>query len=488
MTIRSAVGVAVLSVVAWGHAPVAADKPLFTTTFTPAEFAARRARVMAAIGDAVAVISGATETATYTKFRQGSQFFYLCGVEVPRAILLIDGRSKSSTLFLGAGGPSNEGPLLAPNDDARRLTGVEQVQERTAFASAIAAIGAEGRIIYMPDREETLGAGTTDRVQSHLRATQQDPWDQSKNKELVFKDKVQAAAPSSSIKNLDPIVDGLRVIKSPAEVAVIRESTRIASLGILEAMKSAKPGMYEYELEAVADYLFKRHNAQGIAYFALVATGTNAAWPHYHAAQSQLMDGDLVLMDYAPDYQYYASDVTRMFPANGRFSPRQRELYGIYVKLYRALLASIGPGLATERMGKAHAEMVKIMDTFTFADPKIKAAATRFVEGYANPRGSYGHGVGMDVHDVSGDRGDGSLRPGMVFTIEPALTIADERIYIRLEDPVVITATGFEHLSAGLPMEIEDVERAMKEPGLADLWKAPAPGTPLASGRGGGGR
>ena len=153
----------------------------------------------------------------------------------------------------------------------------------------------------MPDREETLGAGTTDRVQSHARATQQDAWDQRKPKEIVFKEKVQAAAPKSSIKNLDPIVDALRVIKSPAEVAVIRESTRIASLGILEAMKSAKPGMYEYELEAVADYLFKRHNAQGIAYFALVATGTNAAWPHYHAAQSKLEDGDLVLMDYAPD-------------------------------------------------------------------------------------------------------------------------------------------------------------------------------------------
>ena len=167
----------------------------------------------------------------------------------------------------------------------------------------------------MPDREETLGAGTTDRVQSHARATQQDVWDQRKPKEIVFKEKVQAAAPKSSIKNLDPIVDALRVIKSPAEIDVIRESTRIASLGILEAMKSAKPGMYEYELEAVADYLFKRYNAQGIAYFALVATGTNAAWPHYHAAQSKLEDGDLVLMDYAPDFHYYASDVTRMFPA-----------------------------------------------------------------------------------------------------------------------------------------------------------------------------
>lgn len=485
MTIRVAVGVAALALIATSQPRVSADTPLFTTAFSPAEFAARRAKVMSTIGDAVAIVSGATETSTYTKFRQGAEFFYLCGVEVPRAMLVIDGRAKTSTLFLGAGGPTNEGPQLAPGDDAKRLTGVGQVLDRARFSDVLATIAADGRTIYMPDREETLGAGTTDRVQSHARATEADPWDQRKTKEQVFKEKVQAAAPKSSIKNLDPIVDAMRVIKSPAEVDVIRESTRIASLGILEAMKSAKPGMYEYELEAVADYLFKRHNAQGIAYFALVATGTNAAWPHYHAAQSRLEDGDLVLMDYAPDFHYYASDVTRMFPANGTFSPRQRELYGIYLALYKALLASIGPGSATERLAHAHDEMVKIMSTFPFTDAKIKAAADRFVAGYANPRGGFGHGVGMDVHDVSGDRGDNSLVPGMVFTIEPALTIPDERIYIRLEDPVVITATGFEHLSAGLPMEIADVERVMKEPGLADAWKEPATGAPL--GRRGGG-
>src|SRR5262249_48355941 len=159
------------------------------------------------------------------------------------------------------------------------------------------------------------------------------PWDGQPTREEVFSKKVQAAS-GLPLKDLDPILDNLRTIKSPAEVDVIREATRIASVGILEAMKSAKPGMKEYELEAVADYFLQRYNSQGIAYFALVATGTNAAWPHYHQAQATLAEGELVLMDYAPDYQYYTSDVTRMFPANGKFSARQRELYGIYVKLY----------------------------------------------------------------------------------------------------------------------------------------------------------
>ena len=104
--------------------------------------------------------------------------------------------------------------------------------------------------------------------------------------------------------------------------------------------------MYQDEVEAIADYVFKRNNSMGIGYFALVATGANAAWPHYHAAQSKLEDGDLVLFDYAPEFKYDTSDVTRMFPANGRFSPRQRELDGIYLKLYQALIWSLGPGPA----------------------------------------------------------------------------------------------------------------------------------------------
>ena len=453
--------------------PLGADKPLFTDAFPPAEFAARRARVMAAIGDAVAIITGATEQPNYEKFKQNKQFFYLSGVEVPRAILLIDGRSKSSTLFLPArppGSDNSEGPLLAPGAEAQRLTGIEAVVDRAGFDAALKAIAAEARHIHVPFREESVGAVATDRVRAHERATAQDPWDGRKSKEAVFREKVQAIAARSEVADLDPVLDTMRMIKSPAEIALIREATRIASLGILEGMKAAEPGMFEYEIEAIADYVFKRHNAMGIGYFALVATGTNAAWPHYHAAQSRLADGDLVLFDYAPDFKYYTSDVTRMFPANGKFSPRQRELYGIYLKLYQALMSSIGPGPVADRLRIAHGKMVGIMESFVFADPKVKEAAAAFVARYATGGRSWGHGVGLEVHDVSGPF-DGVYRPGMVFTIEPALTIRDERTYIRLEDVILITETGYENLSANLPMEIDAIEAVMREPGLTAFWK-----------------
>jgi Xaa-Pro aminopeptidase len=450
-----AVAVAVLCA-----APIRAEKRLFTDAFAPAEFAARRAKVMAAIGDGVAVISGATETATYTKFRQNAQFFYLCGVEVPRALLVIDGRTKVSTLYLPPHGnlERSEGPLLGPDDEAKRLTGIDAVADRASFDAAVKAMA--GRTIYMPMREESLGAGTPDRIRSHAQATQADPWDQRASKETVFKDKVSAAAGQALVKDLDPVIDTLRMVKSAAEIAVIREATRIADLGIREAIQTARPGMHEYELEAAADYMFKKNNAQGIAYFGLVANGTNAFWSHYHQAQDTLKAGDLVLMDYAPDYKYYTSDVTRMFPASGRFTPRQREMYGIYLKLYQALLSSIRPGPAKVGLAEAYTKMQQVMAGFTFTDAKIKEAATRFVAGYATPRNSYGHMIGMEVHDVS-VAFDGVYVPGMVFSIEPAFTIPDERIYIRLEDPVVITATGFEHLSRELPMEIDAIEKLM---------------------------
>src|SRR5262249_52270475 len=153
---------------------------------------------------------------------------------------------------------------------------------------------------------------------------------------------------------------------------------------------------------------------------ALIATGRNTLYSHYHKNTAALQDGDLVQFDYAPDYKYYASDVTRVFPANGRFSPRQRELYSIYLQLYRALMTSIAVH-ATPRhvVAAAVAKMDGAMAAYPFSDAKIRAAAAQFVDGYrTRPKvTSLGHSVGMEVHDVGGP--PATLEPGMIFTIEP---------------------------------------------------------------------
>jgi Xaa-Pro aminopeptidase len=365
--------------------------------------------------------------------------------------------------------------MLGPGEEAERLTGIEAVVDRAAFDGVVEALAAERRMIFVPFRQESIGAVAPDRVRAHERATADDRWDGRHSKEILFRDLVQAAAPRSEVADLDPILDHLRLVKSPNEIAMVREATRISSLALAEGMKAAEPGMYEYEIEAIADYVFKRNNSMGIGYFALVAAGANAAWPHYHAAQSRLEDGDLVLFDYAPEFQYYTSDVTRMFPANGTFSPRQREMYGVYVELYQALMSSIGPGPAAERLEKAHGTMAAILESFPFTDQSVKEAAQVFVNRYARPQNSYGHWVGLEVHDVSSSRFDGDYEPGMIFTIEPALTIPDERVYIRLEDVILITETGYENLSADLPIDIDGIERLMREPGLTGVRRPPTP-------------
>ncbi len=445
-----------------------AQAPLFTTAFPPDEFAARRAKVFDAIGDGVAVLQGAAEYPAYVRFRQNNQFFYLTGVEVPRALLLLDGRTKTATLFLA---PRNErmerseGPVLVPDDEAVRLTGIAKILPRDDFGEALKATATPGRTLYVPHRAESLGAGTPQAAAMHATATATDPWDGRPSRAAQFIDRITAAAPGVVVKDLDPVLDTLRLIKSPREIAMVREATRLAGVAIAEAIRSARPGQRENDLEAVADYVFKQGGAQGFAYFALAAAGKNAHYPHYHGGEAELKAGDLVLFDYAPDYRYYSSDVTRMFPASGKFTPEQKERYTVYLKMYLALMESIVPRQAPRDIIRAAVtKMDAIVSSFSFSSDVNRQAARTFVDRYrGNTRNSLGHMVGMEVHDVNPPLE--TLQPGMIFTIEPALTIPDERVYIRLEDVMLITETGYENLSAFLPMEADAIEKLMAETG-----------------------
>jgi Xaa-Pro aminopeptidase len=445
-----------------------AETPRHTDVFPPEEFAARRARVFQAIGDGIAVLQGASEYPAYVKFRQNNQFFYLTGVEVPRALLLLDGRTKAATLFLPPRDERmerSEGPVLVPGDEAARLTGIPHVLDRDAFAGAFTAAATAGRAVFVPHRPEVLGAGTPRAATDAAAAIAGDPWDGRPTRPARFVERLKAAAPGIEVKDLDPALDRLRLIKSPREIALIREATRLSGVAIAEAMRSARPGQHEHDLEAIADYVFKQGGSQGVAYFALAAAGKNAYYPHYHGGRAELNAGDLVLFDYAPDYKYYTSDITRMFPVSGRFSPEQKERYTIYLRLYQALMTSIKPRVApTDVIREAVAKMDGIVAAFPFTSDVTRTAARAFVDRYReSTRNSLGHMIGMAVHDVQ--PAFDVLEPGMTFTIEPALTVPDERVYIRLEDAILITETGYENLSGFLPMEPEAIEKLMAEPG-----------------------
>src|SRR5262249_28552170 len=203
-------------------------------------------------------------------------------------------------------------------------------------------------------------------------------------------------------------------------------------------------------------------------YYSLIASGPNAIYPHYNAGKRRMKDGELLLMDFAPDVGYYMSDITRMWPVNGRFSPAQRELYGFYLGAYRAILKAIRPGAAAGQIMKdALAEMDALFAATKFSKSIYEAGARDFVTKYreaAETRPRLGHWVGMATHDVGNDTG--LLRAGMVFTIEPALPVGEEQIYVRLEDLVIVTATGVELPSADLPMDMAAIEKVMAEEGL----------------------
>ena len=241
----------------------------------------------------------------------------------------------------------------------------------------------------------------------------------------------------------------------------------------MEVMRDAKPGMYEYELEAAAQYVYKRGGAWGEAYFPLIAGGPRMQLTHYHKNEGKLVDGELVQFDWAPDYANYTSDVTRVFPANGKFTPRQAEYYTIYLRLYQAVLTSIRPHVTARAIkDSAWVKMGKIMAAYRFTDPRIKAAAQKMMDTYkpveggaGRGGGTLGHSVGMEVHDVRNITN--TLEPGYIFTIEPQMTIdGDGELSVRLEDMILITETGYELLSGFVPIEIADIEKLMKEPGL----------------------
>ena len=446
-------------------------QPVFhgTEIFPPEEFAARRARVMAQIGDGVAIVLGTTEPPGEMPFRQNSQFFYLTGVTEPRASVIIDGRAKTTTVFLqpktATQDNSQYGPGMSPGAGAATALGVDAAVDRAEFTAAIAALAKDKRTIHTPFAAEVLGSQSQGDPTRLWATNQKDPWDGRDSREMTFVSKLKTAAPNSKIENLDPMLNALRAVKSAREVAVIREATRVTGEAILAAMKAARPGLHEYELQASAEYVFKKNGALGASYFALIATGQNTYYTHYNRNTSVLADGDLVQFDYAPDYKYYQSDVTRVFPANGRFTPRQREMYGIYLELYQALLTSI-------QVHKTPADCVKdalvkmdaAMASYRFTDGRIKAAAAKMVEGYRSRQAitrSLGHNVGLEVHDVGGLQAE-TFEPGRVFTIEPQFRIEEEHLGIRLEDMILITDKGVEVLSGSLPITVAEIEQVMK--------------------------
>ena len=276
----------------------------------------------------------------------------------------------------------------------------------------------------------------------------------------------------SIIKPLDFEVSKMRAIKSEEELKIIKEACRISSLAHIRAMKSVKPGMYEYQLEAEYIHEFMSHGARACAYPSIVGGGKNSCVLHYNDNKDVLNDGDLVLVDAGCELNHYASDITRTFPVNGKFSKEQREIYEIVLEASKKSIETVISG---SNPLKAHETSVKIISQGLLdlklleGDLNEVIETNKYFDFYMH---RVGHYLGLDVHDVGGknEKGDWvDYSPGMITTIEPGIYINKnlnvpnqyKNIGIRIEDNVLVTDKGFEILTDLVPKEIKDIEVLM---------------------------
>jgi Xaa-Pro aminopeptidase len=432
--------------------------------FAPEEFAARRARVFDAIGEgAAAVLQGAGPVEGFDVFRQTNEFHYLSGVEVPQAYLLLDGRTRRTSLYLphrDSAQAAAEGDVLSAEDEeqARAATCVDAVKGPEALLGDVRGAG----VVYLPQKPPEGRLMSRDVALAAKRRSAEDPWDSRPAREDHFASLLHARLPQAEVRDLSPVIDSLRLHKSPREIALLRRAARLAGLAVAEAMRSTRPGVFEYELDALAQLIFVRHGARGPGYRSIIAGGANAWHSHYFSNDCPLRDGDLVLMDCAPDYSYYTSDIGRMWPVSGRYRAVQRELYGFVVEYHQALLQRIRPGVvAAQVMDEVAEAMGQVVSRRTFSKAIYEQAARKMLEF----RGHLSHPVGMAVHDV-GDYHSQPLAPGLVFTVDPQMWVPEEKLYIRCEDTVAVTEDGIENLTGFVPLGLDEVEALMTEDGL----------------------
>jgi Xaa-Pro aminopeptidase len=271
------------------------------------------------------------------------------------------------------------------------------------------------------------------------------------------------------------IIHEMRVKKSKEEVELIQKAVEITADAHCAAMKAVKPGMYEYELEAIINYTYRQNGAIGPAYPPIIASGPNAIYLHYDANNRQIQEGDLVLMDTGAEYGYYDADVTRTIPANGRFSDEQKTIYNIVLEAQLRVIESIKPGNSYENYNQTANRAITeglMRVGLLQGDVEKLIESKEYMKFYMH---SAGHWIGLDTHDVGKYKIKGKSRtfePGMIITPDTAVYIGEKtedvdpkywNIGIRIEDDALVTETGCEILSADIPKTVEEIERFIRE-------------------------
>lgn len=399
---------------------------------------ARRQRLMDRLGDAVVVIPAAHERdiegVDYPQdndFRQHNTFFYFSMLESQDAFIVMNASTSGpdeAVLFLPERNPQRErwtGVRLGPGEQAVSLTGFPVVLSVPALDSVLTAAMTRNVPLYVPLDVTTRSEPLAQRMRADSAHVQ--------------------------LRNLRPVVDSMRLVKDETEIAALRRAVRISAEAHADLMRQARPGMFEYQLEAIIEAGFRSRGADRLGYPSIVGTGIDGTTLHYDVNRRQTQAGDLVVVDAAAEWGQYTADVTRTIPIGGAFAPRQRAIYDLVLATQQAAMDSVRPGITMARLGQI-ARQYMHDHSGTLCAPQTCEAY--FIHGL-------GHWIGMDVHDV----GPYSLplAPGMVLTIEPGIYIPAESLGVRIEDDVLVTPTGYELLSGAAPRTAADVEQVMRE-------------------------
>ncbi|KAB2880640.1 aminopeptidase P family protein [bacterium] len=417
--------------------------------FTADDFAKRRSVLMDKIGDGVAVFLGAELPEAFIKFRQDNTFYYLTGVDAPDAILIIDGLKKTTHLVvpsITSGDIRNEARIV-PGLEAAAKYKVDWVSSRSNFSSILESYLSPNHTVFLYLGTEETAEMSPDRSGATRLRRLNDPWDGRIPKETNFANLVKTRFPGVAIKDIAPVLHAMRWVKDEKEIAVIRECGRIGALGFNEAMKITRPGLYEYQVVAACDFYYQYSGQQNPAFFAIAASGEQALDWHYNANNHVMKSGDVILLDYAPDYHYYVTDITRTWPVNGKFTADQKKMYLCIVEYREKAIKALKPGV-------------------TYEDLLAIGKAVYEKHGYGKLWPNYaGHFVGMAVHDV-GQKNGQAFVPGVVFNLEPIIEDKIKKVHFRLEDTIVITKDGAEVLTGLTPVEPSDIEKVIAEKGI----------------------
>jgi Xaa-Pro aminopeptidase len=432
----------------------------------PAEFARRRKQLMRmAADDAILVLPAAPERIrskdTTYPYRQDSDFWYLSGFAEPEAVLvLVPGRKHGECLLFcrerDAGKEAWDGPRAGPEGaiDAYGMDDAFPIADLDDILPGL--LEGRSRVYYHFGRDSDFDLkliGWVNRVRAQSR---------------------QGAQPPHEFLELGHLLHELRLFKSPGEIKLMQRAADIACRAQLAAMRATRPGAFEYEVEAALQHTYRANDAVA-AYEPIVGAGANGCVLHYRANNARMNEGELLLVDAGAEYALYASDVTRTWPVNGRYSKEQRALYQLVLDAQAAALAQARPG---KPWIAGHEAAVEVLTDGLLSLGLLKGtlkqnlASGEYRRFYMHKTG---HWIGLDVHDVGEYKLAGDFRelePGMAFTIEPGVYIAPgskgvpakyQGIGIRIEDDVLINKDGYKVLTDGVPKEIDAVEAVLAE-------------------------